>query len=622
MRINLPRALCAFGVVACSSIPAQFFVTQVTPARDALSVSALGDITWTLSAPVNQATVDSGSVMVFGRWSGVMSGTRSLENGGTTIRFVPSDPFSAGEAVSAILTPSLTSSTGAALPRTHVTPFWIAVAAAVPTLTLVRTVNCRLPGEGLIKSYGAYAGDLNNDGFCDLCVPNEVSNDVRRFMNNGAGVFSAFTIHSLPANSKPSASEGADFDDDGWTDLAVCCIDGDSVAVFLNDGTGDLLPPIMIPVGNQPRGIAIIDADSDGCPDILTANRVTGTISLIINNGDGTFQPSTSFQGGVSNETSLAAGDANGDGIMDLFCGGYGNSRVALLLGNGTGGFTVSATVAAGGRPWMLASGDVNRDGYVDVVAALSNAGRVSVMLSNGAGGFLPAQTYAAGPFSLAIDLGDLDGDGDLDIVSSSFTGPSYSVFRNLGNGTFSQGVFLPAVSAGSCAILADLDGDEDTEVVGVDEVADLLFFFQSPPIPVQRGSIGASLRINGSGGSPGYGGAPNLPVTLGSTVTTSIQGHPGQSWLLAIGTPTDPGLLTAAGTLGIALFPAPFFLVNGLTGPGSFILDPTGAASLTVTIPPWLPPGIVITLQGLATNPANLALGLTLTNPMSIVTN
>lgn len=598
-------------------MPAQFNVMQVTPAAQATDASALGDVTFRLNLPIDPATVSASSVMVWGRWSGVISGTRSLESGNSVIRFAPSQPLSAGEMVSVTLTPALKSASGVALADTHMTQFWIAAGPAVQSLVLQSTLNIRQPGEGLIRSYGAYAGDLDNDGYCDLLIPNEDSSDIRRFMNDGAGGFSTFTTYFLPNGLKPSANEGADFNSDGWTDFAVCNIGGNSVAVFLNDGTGGLLPAVIIPVGSGPRGLTVLDADSDGDTDIVTANRVSGTCSLIRNNGNGTFQSSVSFQAGVSNETSIVAADANGDGITDLFVGGYNSQNVAILLGNGTGNFTVSGTVSAGGRPWMMATGDVDRDGNADVVACLSNTGRVSVMRGNGAGGFFSAVTFPCGPFSLAIDLGDLDGDGDLDIMSSSYSSGTFSVFRNLGNGSYGPEVVLQATGAGSCAIFADLNGDEDMEVIGIDELADLLFFFDSPPLPHQEASLGASLEINGFGGSPGFGGVAALPVALGSTMIVDIQGHPGQSWLLPMGIAMDPGVPGPAGTLGLQ--PNILFLVNGLIDP-TFTLDATGAGTLSVPVPPWLPSGLPVTLQGLTVNPANLAIGFTFANPMTIV--
>ena len=618
MRIHLPRVLFVVGVIACASVSAQFQVVQVVPTAEATDASAVGDITWTFGAPVDPGTVTANSVMVWGRWSGVMNGTRTLESGNTVIRFTPSAPFSAGEQITATLTPALMSSGGVALAANHATGFWIASPPAVPSLVHQVTVPIRFPGEGLIRSYGAYAGDLDNDGYCDLLIPNEDAHDVRRFMNDGAGNFSTFTVHSLPFGTKPSSNEGADFNDDGWTDFAVANITGNSVGVFLNDGTGDLLPVVILPVGTGPRGLTVLDVDGDGDTDIMTANRVSGTLSLIRNNGDGTFQPSVSFQGGVSNETSIAAADINGDGIMDLFVGGYGSENVAMLLGDGAGNFTVSATVAAGGRPWMMATGDVDLDGDVDVVASLSNASSVAVMRNNGAGGFLPAVTYPCGPFSLAIDLGDLDGDGDLDLISSSYTGGSFYVFRNQGNGTYGTPQILPATGAGSCAILADIDGDEDMEVIGIDELADLLFFFDSPPLPVQKESRGAAFEINGTGGSPGFG-APPLSVALGSSMTVEVHGHPGEAYLLPFGIGLNPGAPGPAGTLGLA--PNLLILANGLLNP-AYVLDANGDATLAVPVPAFLPPGLQITLQGLTTNPANLAIGFTFSNPITIVMN
>ena len=68
MRFDLFSRLIVLGL-GCAAIPAQFDVLQTTPAREATHVSALADITWTLSAPVDPATVNDASVQVWGRWS-------------------------------------------------------------------------------------------------------------------------------------------------------------------------------------------------------------------------------------------------------------------------------------------------------------------------------------------------------------------------------------------------------------------------------------------------------------------------------------------------------------------------------------------------------------------------
>ncbi len=53
----------------------------------------------------------------------------------------------------------------------------------------VKTIELRLPGESWIQTYGAYAGDLNNDGHSDITAVNEQTDDVRILLNNGAGQF-------------------------------------------------------------------------------------------------------------------------------------------------------------------------------------------------------------------------------------------------------------------------------------------------------------------------------------------------------------------------------------------------------------------------------------------------
>lgn len=616
VRVVVVGALCALPLVA------QPTVTSVLPASNDTDASPLTSITIAFSESVDPATINSTNVEVFGRWSGIMGGTFALSGGNTTVTFKPASPFSPGEQVSVMVYPGVQNPQGAGLAATHATYFWVAAAPAQFQFNQVAVYDTRLPGEGTIISYGAYAGDLDNDGFPDLSIPNEASADVRVFMNDGTGTFpSGFTVHSLPTGSFPSANEGADFNGDGWTDLVTANIGGDTVGVFLNDGTGSYLAPVVYTVGDGPRGVAVLDADSDGDTDIVAANRNNGVLSLLRNNGDGTFLPTQNFQGNVSNETSIAVGDANGDGITDIFVGGYGSQNIALLLGNGQGGFTFSDSVSAGGRPWMLASGDVDGDGNIDVAACLSNTGAACVVRSDGNGNLLPAQVYNAGAFTLAIDLGDLDGDGDLDMIASNYSSSNFHVYPNLGNGTFGMPTVLPALGAGSCAIVADLDGDEDMELIGLDEIADKVFIWQTPPLAVQPRTVGAALDVNGSMASSGFGGLAPLPVSLTSALDVTLRGHPDQAYALFVGTAQAAGAPTAAGTINLQLSPLPLLVADGLNGFCPCSTGALGASTLSFPLPPAFPTGLQLTLQAAVSNPVNLATGLTFTNPLTFVT-
>src|SRR3989454_11466386 len=97
------------------------------------------------------------------------------------------------------------------------------------------------------------------------------------------------------------------------------------------------------------------------------------------------------------NPASVAVGDFNGDGKRDLAVANYNSSTVSVLLGNGNGTFQPAVTLAVGANPLAVAVGDFNRDGKLDLVVANAGAGTVSVLLGDGRGNFQAAQTFAAG---------------------------------------------------------------------------------------------------------------------------------------------------------------------------------------------------------------------------------
>lgn len=78
-------------------------------------------------------------------------------------------------------------------------------------------------------------------------------------------------------------------------------------------------------------------------------------------------------------------------------------------------------------------------------------------------------------------------------------------------------------------------------------------------------------------------------------------------------------GVPTPAGVLSLG--PDPLFLVSGLSNSG-YVLDDDGEAGISLKVAKWLPSGFTITLQGLAVNPANRAVGVTFSNPISVVLN
>lgn len=585
---------------------AQLGVTGTVPAGNALAVPTASAITVSFDANVDATSVDAASFRVIGRWSGIHDGTTVTL--GNQVRWEPDLPFFPGEMVTLHLSSALQSTTAQALAGGFTCQFWTRANPGTDEFVLDQITTARLPGEGLIQSYGIHAGDLDRDGSPDFSIPNEQSDDVRVLYNDGCGTFGTPPdIYALPFGSTPSANEAHDFNHDGYLDLAVANISGDTTSVLLSDGSGGYGTVDTYASGLAPRGIAVLDFEGDGDIDVATALRFQSKIALHENLGGGTFGPADLIEANGVGESAVVAVDANGDGLADLYCGNNTSASMSVLLGSGTGSFAVSDTEVAGGNPWMIAAGDLNADGFVDVVSCNSTSSNAGVFLGDGSGGLAAVQNYPTGSICLAIDLGDTDGDGDLDMLSSDFNGASFTYYRNDGSGTFVNPTTLPASQAGSCMLVVDYDRDGDMDLVGVDEFSDELFqWAQASPFPngIQGDTCSARLRIDNLAGYAGFGPLPPHPVVLGERMFIGITSDPATPFVYGYGLPLQPGVPTGFGLLN--MLPAVFL--------GAGTTDGFGEAQVPVAIPAGLPPGTVVALQGFT-----LAGGGSTTNPEAI---
>ena len=119
---------------------------------------------------------------------------------------------------------------------------------------------------------------------------------------------------------------------------------------------------VTYPAGNSPISVAVGDFNKDGKPDLAIAGDCgssacsqPGNVSVLLGNGDGSFQSAATYPVGYS-PSSIVAGDVNGDGNLDLVvsnaCGKDSSCQskgtATLLLGDGKGAFTSGGDVAAG----------------------------------------------------------------------------------------------------------------------------------------------------------------------------------------------------------------------------------------------------------------------------------
>jgi len=241
----------------------------------------------------------------------------------------------------------------------------------------------------------------------------------------------------------PRAVAVGDFNGDGKLDLAVSYYNSQApgysafVSILLGNGDGTFQKPLSYKGGNiappMTLPVAVGDLNGDGKLDLVVANFEPGTVSVFFGNGDGTFQPHVDYATpGGAVATSVVVADFNGDGKPDLAVTAAGG--LSIYLNSGTGTFPTRKDYDAGSGFVYLAVGDFNGDGKLDLAAVdcpqtCQNpngvAGSIAILLGNGDGTFRTPVNYAVGVSPVFVAAADLNGDGKLDLaVANSPTAP------------------------------------------------------------------------------------------------------------------------------------------------------------------------------------------------------
>jgi len=334
---------------------------------------------------------------------------------------------------------------------------------SVPTTGSAVGVLSQITGSGSV--YTVTISGVTGTGSLGLNVVDNGS--LRDFTGNplktgSSAPFLAQQTYALTGGSASVAA--ADVNGDGIPDLIAADGGSNVVSVLLGNGDGTFQNRRTFAAGVAPQSVVVADVNADGNADLIVTNAGSSNVSVLLNIGNETFLPQQTFATQGEPE-GVAVADVNGDGKLDLAVTDSDTNNISVLLGNGNGTFQNQLTFAVGITPTSVAIADVNEDGKPDLLVGSQDGASVSVLLGNGNGTFQAQQTFpAASP--VGISVSDVNADGKPDVLVADIFSNTLSVLLGNGNGTFQNPITFATGVNPEKVVVADLNGDGNPDLL------------------------------------------------------------------------------------------------------------------------------------------------------------
>ncbi len=397
--------------------------------------------------------------------------------------------------------------------------------------------------------FGVATADFDGDGNTDVASMNYSDDNITIFNNTGNLRFLSLTLNvRLNTDENPAAITVADIDGDGKKDIIITEDISRKIAIYRNTSTpGNFSFEDKKEYGTftYPVNVAAGDIDGDGKPDLLVTNNQDQTVSVFRNTTTGniiSLAAPVNFSTGEA-PYGIAAQDVDGDGKADMIVGNQYSNSVSVFLNTSTVqniAFAAKTDFTTGSQPYGIGVADVDGDGKADIITANLDTTTISVLRNTSSVGnttFAAKEDVDIKGGANAVAVGDIDGDGKPDIAVSNS-----SVYMAVIKNTSTAGLlsFQPVVQyqlngSANCIALADINRDGTPDIItGQFQSVSVLRGVSKPFITSfspSKGISGTPVTIHGYGFltalAVNFGDSAALSFTINSdTVITAIVGY------------------------------------------------------------------------------------------------